>query len=240
MSTDTRYTAKEALAWETYDDDYIAFTKKEKGHPGPVPPGYVESYMLRHPKAPHPAKYPALEAEWANRHATGPVQRGEGTGVFLPNDAFSTLLNHQALMAHQVGQLAHAHKAIPTAPRAMVHYQPKNYGVRAKFRGPKGGLVAASGWKRGHVAKAVAKGKAKAKGKRGKAKWGRIRVAAVKTETTEVAEREMTPLAEEIEEGMVAPEDIFMADYTKFKDEDDDNAAAGSLLSNDAPVEISA
>ncbi|KAJ7434988.1 hypothetical protein FB451DRAFT_1379594, partial [Mycena latifolia] len=106
MSIDTRYTAKEALAWETYDDDYIAFTKKEKGHPGPVPPGYVEAYMTRHPKAPHPSKYPALEAEWANRHATAPVQCEHGTGVFLPNDAFSTLLNHQALMTHQVGQLA--------------------------------------------------------------------------------------------------------------------------------------
>ncbi|KAJ7493711.1 hypothetical protein FB451DRAFT_1551105 [Mycena latifolia] len=234
MSIDTRYTAKEALAWETYDDDYIAFTKKEKGHPGPVPPGYVEAYMTRHPKAPHPSKYPALEAEWANRHAT--VQREHGTGVFLPNDAFSTLLNHQALMTHQVGELARAHKVAPTAPRAMMRFQAtsKSYGVRAKFNQPKARLVPASGWKRRQVNKAAEKGKGK--GRKGKSKWGRARVAAVKTETAEAgpseAAREMTPSPEEMEDGSVAPEDVFMADYTKFKDEDDD-AAPESLFSDD-------
>ncbi|KAJ7435399.1 hypothetical protein FB451DRAFT_1571571 [Mycena latifolia] len=199
ISIDTRYTAKEALAWETYDNDYIAFIKKEKGHPGPVPPGYVEAYMTRHPKAPHPSKYPALEAEWANRHATGecwscgatahdpdagdceaPVQRKQGTGVFLPNDAFSTLLNHQALMTHQVGQLACVHKVAPTAPRAMMRFQAKSYGVRAKFHEPKARLVPASGWKRRQVNKAAEKGKGK--GRKGKGKWGRARMAAVKTD----------------------------------------------------------
>jgi hypothetical protein len=41
------------------------------------------------------------------------------------------------------------------------------------------------------------------------------------------------------EEGEVAEvppvlEDVFMADYTKFKDEDDDGSAAGALLSGDS------
>jgi len=54
MSNDRRYSAQDAIAWEAYDDATIAFVKGEKGHPGPAPPGYKESYMLRHPKAPLP------------------------------------------------------------------------------------------------------------------------------------------------------------------------------------------
>ncbi|KAJ7458554.1 hypothetical protein FB451DRAFT_1372245 [Mycena latifolia] len=205
MSIDTRYTAKEALAWETYDDDYIAFTKKEKGHPGPVPPGYVEAYMTRHPKAPHPSKYPALEAEWANRHATA-------------QPCTTPTLKIAKLQCSASTELATS----------------KSYGVRAKFNQPKARLVPASGWKRRQVNKAAEKGKGK--GRKGKSKWGRARVAAVKTETAEAgpseAAREMTPSPEEMEDGSVAPEDVFMADYTKFKDEDDD-AAPESLFSDD-------
>ncbi|KAJ6458814.1 hypothetical protein C8R45DRAFT_942658 [Mycena sanguinolenta] len=249
MSIDTRYTADDGVKWENYHDAVISWVNGGN-NPGAPPAGYIKSYRVRHPRAPLTSDYPRVEEAWRNRHATacnsdtedceGPAQRATApdTGVFFPQDAWSSLLNHQAMMTHQVGELA-SRAAIPTAPRAMVHFQPQNYGVHPKFYGPKGGPVAAKGWKRSQVAKAMRKGKGK--GRKDKSVW-RARLDAIKAESAGgagsskvVGERAVTPSPEEIEEGETStenfvPEDVFMADYTNFKDEDDDGAA-GSLFS---------
>ncbi|KAJ7263345.1 hypothetical protein C8J57DRAFT_1512850 [Mycena rebaudengoi] len=248
MSIDTRYTAKEALAWETYDDNTMAWVRGEKGHPGAPPAGYLEAYMLRHPRAPLPSHFPATEAAWANRHATGecdscsataynseaeddiaaaaPVKRESGTGVSLSNDAFTTLLNHQALVTHQISALATTRNAAPIAPRPRYGKFGENACLsKAKF-GHNSGPIAAKAWQRRGVAKHVAKGNGK---KRYHSKRVRARLAAVKADTAEVAgpSGAIEMASEEAQEGeaepgqIVAPEDVFMADYTKLKDDDD-------------------
>ncbi|KAJ7264509.1 hypothetical protein B0H12DRAFT_1068752 [Mycena haematopus] len=254
MSTDTRYTAADGVKWDNYHDAVINWVNGNTGHPGVPPPGYIESYRVRHPRAPIPSDFPRTEEAWRSRHAPAGNSDAEDcdstaqrnapaeTGVFLPNDAFSTLLDHQAMMTHHVGQLAGARTAIPSAPRAMVRFHPQNYAARARFYGQKGGLVAAKGWKRHQVAKAAGKGKGK--GKKVKAKWARARVASVKTETAEAGPAnvvpENTPEPGELEVETVVPEDVFMADYDQFKDEEDDGAAGSLFSEGDDTVIIAA
>ncbi|KAF8208396.1 hypothetical protein K438DRAFT_1930730 [Mycena galopus ATCC 62051] len=242
MSTDPRYTAADGVKWEDYHDLVISWVNGDGGHPGAAPAGYNESYRVRHPWAPLPSDFPRTEEAWRNWHVTGTVQHTPvaDAGVFFPPDAWSTLLNHQAMMTHQVGQLA-SRAAIPTAPHAMVCFHPQSYGL-------KGGPVAAKGWKRGHMAKAVRKGKGK--GRKDKTVW-RAHLAAIKAESEGGAgsskaniEHAVTPSPkeEEVETTSVetvAPEDVFMTDYANFKDEDDEGAA-GSLFSEGDTVIVDA
>lgn len=168
------------MKWENYDDSVLRWVNGEGGHPGAPPAGYVESYKVRHPRALLPADFPRTEEAWRARHVPGEcwsccatagnsetedckatAQRApaEDSGVFFPNNVWSTLPNHQAIMTRQVGQLVRGYTAAPTVPHAMAHFQPKSFGRHAKFQGPKGGPVAAKGFKRHQVAKAMYKWK---------------------------------------------------------------------------------
>ncbi|KAJ6467039.1 hypothetical protein DFH09DRAFT_1483694 [Mycena vulgaris] len=204
MSNDPRYTAQDGLNWEDYHDATMGFIMGENGHPGAPPPGYKESYMLRHPKAPLPSNFPKVEAAWANRHASGecwscsattynseaeddlaPVAaQHETADVNLSTSAFSTLLHHQALMTHQFGEIAKT-RFRAQQPRAVGRFAGP-YNAKATFFGRNGGPVATKGWKHAQVAKSVGKGKGKKKYFKGKR--ARVRFAAVKAETAEAVD----------------------------------------------------
>ncbi|KAF7368530.1 hypothetical protein MVEN_00176300 [Mycena venus] len=237
MSNDRRYSAQDAIAWEAYDDATMAFVKGEKGHPGPAPPGYKESYMLRHPKAPLPEKFPATEAAWANRHVSAPVQQPDYNGVRLSNDAFGTLLHHHALVNHQLGEMISTRINATTTPqRAIAHFGGNRPHPKAEFFHRTKAPFAAKGWQRRHVAKSVGKGKGK-KPYHGYRARARVAATAVKVDTAAVAgpsdakdvAHEVAPVVEEAQEQTVAPEDVFMADYTLVKDEEEE----GALFSDD-------
>ncbi|KAJ7719129.1 hypothetical protein B0H16DRAFT_1700403 [Mycena metata] len=238
MSTDTRYTAQDGLNWEAYHDATMSFITGRSGHPGAPPPGYKESYMLRHPKAPLPSAFPEVEKAWENRHASGEcwsccataynseaeddlaaVAVKDTTDVNLSTSAFSALLNHQALMTHSIGEMAKT-RFYAQQPRAVGRFTGQH---NTKFFARNGGPVAAKGWKRAQMAKGARKVKGNKKGFKGKR--ARVRFTSVKPETTEViVVAGPSAAAEVVDNSMdgvqtVAPGDVFMDDYL-VKDEE--------------------
>ncbi|KAJ6558850.1 hypothetical protein DFH09DRAFT_1365065 [Mycena vulgaris] len=240
MSNDPRYTAQDGLNWEAYHDATMGFITGENGHPGAPPPGYKESYMLRHPKAPLPSNFPKVEAAWANRHASAPVAaQHETADVNLSTSAFSTLLHHQALRTHQFGEIAKT-RFRALQPRAVGRFAGP-YNAKATFFGRNGGPVATKGWKHAQVAKSVGKGKGKKKYFKGKR--ARVRFAALKAETAEAVDvagpSGATEVVHNLSDGLqtVAPGDVFMADYV-VKDEEED--AGGSLFTDEEDASAAA
>ncbi|KAJ7861949.1 hypothetical protein B0H13DRAFT_1900301 [Mycena leptocephala] len=188
-----------------------------------APAGYKESYMLRHPRALLPEKFQAAEAAWANRHVSdcaAPVQQLDYNGVHLSNDAFGTLLHHHALVNHQLGKMVLSRVQVPpvTQPHAVAHFGGTRPHPKAEFFRRIKARFAPKGWHHRSVAKSIGKGKAAA------VKVDTVAVAGP-SGTTDVA-REKTPVVEDTQT-TVAPEDIFMADYTLVKDEED--TVAGGL-----------
>ncbi|KAJ7892508.1 hypothetical protein B0H14DRAFT_3427914 [Mycena olivaceomarginata] len=246
MSSDPRYSAADALAWENYHDAVLAWVNGTAGHPGMPPPGYIESYRLRHPRAPLPSDFPRIEEAWRNRHASGSSSRTTETapgGVSLSNDAFSSFLNHQALVTQQLA--ANASQIARRGVRGdMGTYRRASFGeivdtvslVIHDLPEDAGKAVRSKGWQRKVVGKAARKNKGKRVPRGKQARIGAVSVAG--SETASVASTEDSVDAAlfgeegEAQEVPVVDEDVFMTDYTIFKDEDDD-AANGGLLTVD-------
>ncbi|KAJ7873527.1 hypothetical protein B0H14DRAFT_3438302 [Mycena olivaceomarginata] len=227
MSSDPRYSAADALAWENYHDAVLAGSMPQLGTQecrprvtskatGSVTPGRRSLPTFRVSR-----KRGAIGTRRVSAGSSSRTTETAPGGVSLSNDAFSSFLNHQALVTQQL-----AANASQIARR----------GVRGDMGTYPPGELRSKGWQRKVVGKAARKNKGKRVPRGKQARIGAVSVAG--SETASVASTEDSVDAAlfgeegEAEEVPVVEEDVFMTDYTIFKDEDDD-AANGGLLTVD-------
>ncbi|KAJ7112646.1 hypothetical protein C8R44DRAFT_882408 [Mycena epipterygia] len=267
MTIEKRYTAAELLACERYNVSVHNFLRGVEGHPGAPPPGYMESYRLRHPMAPVPDDFPEIVQAWNRRHDRA-RERAEAamatvstanSDVTMSSMAFSSLVRQPDAIARTVADILAAATAHSSA---VPHLKPRlpKYGISAGTRpmmakakhgrnlyGRIGGPM--KGYQRAYGAGSkVAAGKkrggggGKAKG-RGKKQAGMV-VAAVSVpgvavgDVTVEPKREETPLPLDAME--VIEEDVHMGDFGGYHTDDEDDGAAGGAIGWDGgePVPV--
>ncbi|KAJ7206319.1 hypothetical protein GGX14DRAFT_397126 [Mycena pura] len=228
MSKDSRLTAAQWVACESYHDAMLKFVDRSGGDPGKEPDGY-DIYRMHVPKAPVMADFPETQRQWlAHKANAGAAQAG---AVTMSSGTFSDLVHMPDVIARTVGEvlaMANAQRAILPA-RCLPRYG-ASAGTRPLMGRPNrargglvgriGGTLGAKGWKRGAPAKMKKQRYSGRKGVLKKGKKARVDVAAVAVPTAGPStavepKREDTPFPE-----TVAPGDVFMADYTKLEDDD--------------------
>ncbi|KAJ7228271.1 hypothetical protein GGX14DRAFT_554375 [Mycena pura] len=230
MSKDSRLTAAQWVACESYHDVMLKFVDRSGGDPGKELDGY-DIYRMHVPKALVMADFPETQRQWlAHKANVGAAQTG---AVTMSSGTFSDLVHMPDVIARTIREvLAMANAQHAKRP---AHCLPR-YGASAGTRpfmgrpnrahgglvGRIGGTLGAKGWKCGAPAKMKKQRYSGKKGALKKGKKARVDVAAVAVpiagpSTAVEPKHEDTPFPE-----TVAPGDVFMADYTRLEEEDDE------------------
>jgi hypothetical protein len=251
MTIDTRYTAQQAEKWPKYHNANIAWANGEGRYPGPPPPGYMESYKMKHPMAAVLSDYSKLlrsmeQGECSQcsklvhgaKNCAGPVRAMPAVpAVALTENALGMIVGMGQTFANTVGQLVSSHMGgvnAPTCAPPLMRGRPMMVGDR-RFKKRNFHDHRRKGFSKSPVfydgtSNLQVKSEPK-RAFRGPAKKPALKDRITESEpASDVATHGNSPVPNaDMFDDLVIQEDVHMDDFLDIKDEDDEEGATGAL-----------